>query len=73
MSRNESYKSTLKYIKEGHLTAGAGSYKDSYTNIFTICKELSKWLRDNEHALVREFEPSHAKYNSNNMHEVLKH
>ena len=30
-------------------------------NNMSICKELSKWLREQEDRLVREFEPSHMK------------
>ena len=31
---------------------------------FMICRDLSKWLKDNEKNFIQEFQPSHMKYNA---------
>ena len=48
INRDRSTTSTSKYSKD---LGTSGSFAS--TN--AICKEMSKWLKDNEHAFVKEF------------------
>ena len=40
--------------------------KDQYYGTAQICRDLTKFLKNNSNNFIRKFETSHNKYNANN-------